>query len=39
LTPALQKAIQAVLDSPEYKKALDYWGLSESAITEAAIRQ
>jgi polar amino acid transport system substrate-binding protein len=38
LTPALQKAIQAVLDSPEYKKALDYWGLSESAITEAAIR-
>jgi polar amino acid transport system substrate-binding protein len=38
LTPALQKAIQAVLDSPEYKEALEYWGLSESAITEAAIR-
>jgi polar amino acid transport system substrate-binding protein len=38
LTPALQKAIQSVLESPEYKKSLAYWGLEESAITEAAIR-
>jgi polar amino acid transport system substrate-binding protein len=38
LTPALQKAIQSVLDSPEYKKSLDYWGLGESALTEAKIR-
>jgi polar amino acid transport system substrate-binding protein len=38
LTPALQKAIQSVLESPEYKKSLDYWGLGESAITDAAIR-
>lgn len=38
LTPALQKAIQSVLDSPQYKESLDYWGLGESAITEAAIR-
>ncbi|MCA4134275.1 ABC transporter substrate-binding protein [Arthrobacter sp. M4] len=38
LTPALQKAIQSVLETPEYKKSLDYWGLGESAITQAAIR-
>ncbi|WP_120521778.1 ABC transporter substrate-binding protein [Arthrobacter celericrescens] len=38
LTPALQKAIQSVLESPEYKESLEYWGLGESAITEAAIR-
>ncbi len=38
LTPALQKAIQSVLDSPEYKKSLEYWGLAASAITEATIR-
>jgi polar amino acid transport system substrate-binding protein len=38
LTPALQAAIQAVLESPEYKDCLEYWGLEESAITEAAIR-
>jgi len=38
LTPALQKAIQSVLESPEYKKSLEYWGLAGSAITEAAIR-
>ncbi|MEV7604010.1 ABC transporter substrate-binding protein [Paenarthrobacter sp. NPDC089322] len=39
LTPALQKAIQSVLDGPEYKKSLEYWGLGESAITEAKIRE
>jgi polar amino acid transport system substrate-binding protein len=38
LTPALQKAIQSVLESPEYKESLDYWGLGESAITEAKMR-
>ena len=27
LTPALQAAVQSVLDSPEYKKSLDNWGL------------
>ncbi|WP_267279090.1 transporter substrate-binding domain-containing protein [Arthrobacter sp. CDRTa11] len=37
-TPALQQAIQSVLESPEYKECLEYWGLEESAITEAAIR-
>ena len=37
LTPALQKAIQSVLDSPEYKKSLAYWGLEESAITTAKL--
>lgn len=38
LTPALQAAIQSVLETPEYKESLDYWGLGDSAITEAAIR-
>ena len=28
LTPALQKAVQSVLDSPEYKKSLANWGLA-----------
>jgi polar amino acid transport system substrate-binding protein len=38
LTPALQKAIQSVLESPEYKKSLANWGLETGAITEAKIR-
>jgi polar amino acid transport system substrate-binding protein len=37
LTPALQKATQSVLDSPEYKKSLANWGLEEGAITEAKL--
>jgi polar amino acid transport system substrate-binding protein len=37
LTPALQKATQAVLDSPEYRKSLANWGLEEGAITEAKL--
>jgi polar amino acid transport system substrate-binding protein len=37
LTPALQKAIQSVLDSPEYKKSLANWGLEAGAITEAKL--
>lgn len=37
LTPALQKAMQSVLDSPEYKKSLGNWGLESGAITEAKL--
>ncbi|MBT2519844.1 ABC transporter substrate-binding protein [Arthrobacter sp. ISL-28] len=37
LTPALQKAIQSVLDSPEYKESLANWGLEAGAITEAKL--
>lgn len=37
LTPALQKATQSVLDSPEYKKSLATWGLEAGAITEAKL--
>ena len=37
LTPALQKATQSVLDSPEYKKSLANWGLEAGAITEAKL--
>jgi polar amino acid transport system substrate-binding protein len=37
LTPALQRAIQSVLDSPEYKKSLATWGLEAGAITEAKL--
>lgn len=38
LTPALRKAIQSVLESPEYKESLANWGLEAGAITEAAMR-
>jgi polar amino acid transport system substrate-binding protein len=38
LTPAFQKAIQSMLESPQYKESLEYWGLGDSAIAEAAIR-
>lgn len=37
LTPALQKAVQSVLDSPEYKKSLDNWGLTGGGITDAKL--
>jgi polar amino acid transport system substrate-binding protein len=37
LTPALQKATQSVLDSPEYKKSLANWGLESGAIAEAKL--
>lgn len=37
LTPALQKAVQSVLDSPEYRKSLANWGLEAGAITEAKL--
>jgi polar amino acid transport system substrate-binding protein len=37
LTPALQAAIQSVLESPEYKEALKTWGLESGAITDAKL--
>jgi polar amino acid transport system substrate-binding protein len=37
LTPALQKAVQSVLDSPEYEKSLANWGLTNGGITEAKL--
>ena len=37
LTPALQAAIQSVLNSPEYKKSLSTWGLDAGAITDAKL--
>lgn len=37
LTPALQKAIQSVLETPEYKKSLETWGLESGAITDAKL--
>lgn len=37
LTPALQKAVQDVLDSPEYKQSLANWGLTNGGITEAKL--
>lgn len=37
LTPAMQKAIQSVLNSPEYKKSLQTWGLESGAITDAKL--
>jgi polar amino acid transport system substrate-binding protein len=39
LIPALHAATQAVLDSPQYKKALDNWGLGAGAITTATLQQ
>lgn len=35
--PAMQAAIQSVLDSPEYKESLETWGLEWGAITEAKL--
>jgi polar amino acid transport system substrate-binding protein len=37
LTPALQAAIQSVLETPEYKKSLETWGLDSGAITDAKL--
>ncbi|WP_120521099.1 ABC transporter substrate-binding protein [Arthrobacter celericrescens] len=37
LTPALQAAIQSVLETPEYKKSLETWGLESGAITDAKL--
>jgi polar amino acid transport system substrate-binding protein len=37
LTPALQAAVQSVLDSPEYQESLSTWGLTDGAITDAKL--
>jgi polar amino acid transport system substrate-binding protein len=37
LTPALQAAIQSVLETPEYKESLENWGLESGAITDAKL--
>lgn len=37
LTPALQAAVQSVLDSPQYKQSLANWGLEAGAITDAKL--
>jgi polar amino acid transport system substrate-binding protein len=37
LTPALQAAVQSILDSPEYQKSLSNWGLTDGAITDAKV--
>ena len=37
LTPALQAALQSVLETPEYKKSLETWGLESGAITDAKL--
>ena len=37
LTPAMQAAIQSILGTPEYKEALETWGLEFGAITDAKL--
>ncbi len=37
LTPAVQAALQSVLDSPEYQESLEKWGLTTAAITTAVL--
>ena len=37
LTPAFQKALQSVLETPEYKESLENWGLGSGAITDAKL--
>jgi polar amino acid transport system substrate-binding protein len=37
LTPAFQAALQSVLQTPEYKKSLETWGLDSGAITDAKL--
>jgi len=37
LTPALQAAVQSVLDSPEYQESLETWGLTDGAVTDAKL--
>ncbi|EKT82025.1 ABC transporter substrate-binding protein (plasmid) [Rhodococcus opacus] len=37
LTPALQAAVQSVLDSPEYQKSLANWGLTVGAVSDAKL--
>jgi polar amino acid transport system substrate-binding protein len=37
LTPAFQAALQSVLQTPEYKKSLETWGLDSGAVTDAKL--
>jgi polar amino acid transport system substrate-binding protein len=37
LTPAMQAALQSVLQMPEYKASLENWGLQSGAITDAKL--
>jgi polar amino acid transport system substrate-binding protein len=37
LTPAVQAAIQSIIDSPKYQEALDRWGITAQGIDEATI--
>lgn len=37
LTPALQAAVQSVLNSPEYQESLSNWGLTAGATTDAKL--
>lgn len=37
LTPAIQAAVQSVLNSPNYKQSLSNWGLESGAITDAKL--
>jgi polar amino acid transport system substrate-binding protein len=37
LTPAVQAAVQSVLDSPEYQESLSTWGLTAGAVTDAKL--
>ena len=37
LTPAIQAAIQSILETPEYKESLKTWGLEFGAITDAKL--
>ena len=37
LTPAVQAAIQSIIDSPKYQEALDRWGLTAQGIDKATI--
>ncbi|WP_329407026.1 ABC transporter substrate-binding protein [Nocardia vinacea] len=37
LTPALQAAVQSVLNSPEYQKSLSNWGISSGAVSDAKL--
>jgi polar amino acid transport system substrate-binding protein len=37
LTPALQAAVQSIIDSPEYEEVLGRWGLDHGAVTQATL--
>jgi polar amino acid transport system substrate-binding protein len=37
LTPAVQAALQSIIDSPKYQEALDRWGITAQGIDKATI--